>query len=518
MTLREKILQTFVVTIREINRHGGPKEFFEKYPVGGFFYRVLPETIGIVEDGTGTNYERLKECRKYSKIPLLVCADGCRVPGQTISAGASSIAGSKSVDDAYNLGKLIGMQCNSNGVDWVLTPSIDILYSRNMSLTAVSDDPVVTAELYRNVVRGIQDQGVCATVKHFPGLGTNNINMHFAPGRNTLPFEEWMDSYGYTYKEMFKEGVMSVMTTHTALKSYTDERENGYYPIATFSHKLTTELLKEKLGFEGAVVTDALIMGGMATGNLVEETVQAFKAGADVLLWPPIEAAERIEELILNGEIPMSRLDDALSRIQKLREFRNKALTEVKVEAPDAEKANQIAKTIISNGICEYKNKIGLLPLNKETVKKILIIDAGEKEDMKPSLLLADALKKVGFSVDVKRDIYDVSSNVCWQSDIDELQASYDVVIFSVNTSYLTDWGKPFMLIWASQLFDKKKKIIINYGSPLFAEDYFPDEYTIIEVNASPTATSTAFVAEGIIGKRKFTGKKVLSGRLAEKI
>lgn len=77
MTLREKILKTFVVTIREINTHGGPEEFFSKYPVGGMYYgeaAALRDENGL-EIGTQLDFDKLNECKKYSKTKLLVCAD-----------------------------------------------------------------------------------------------------------------------------------------------------------------------------------------------------------------------------------------------------------------------------------------------------------------------------------------------------------------------------------------------------------------------------------------------------------
>lgn len=511
MTLKEKILQTFIVTVREINKHGGPKEFFEKYPVGGMYYSVLPGAEDTVEMGTGTSYKRLCECRKYSKVPLLVCADGAGITGAKYSCGPSALVSSKNLKDAYDYGKLLGMQMNFHGVDWLLGPSVDLLYDRSMPLYAASDDPKLTAKVYSEVVRGLQDQGVCATLKHFPGLGTNSINMHFGHGRNVLDFDEWMNSYGYLYKELFKTSPLSVMTTHVSLKSYTDEYENGYYPIATYSKRLTNDLLKEELGFEGAVVTDALIMGGMATGNLIEETVQAFKSGADLLLWPPVEAADRIEELILSGEIPESRLDEALARIQKMRDFRNKALQEKKYEEPTAEKADEISKRVTAHGICEYKNEIGLLPLNTDKVKNILIVNAAENENSKAASNLADALNKAGFNAEVKRDIYDVPSRVCWQDDIDELQSKYDLTIFSMSMDYATSWSVSFMMVWASQLFDKNKKLIINYGSPFFAEDYFAEEHTIVEVNNGADEKTVELLVERLLGKEPFTGTKVLT-------
>ncbi len=513
MTLREKIFKTFIVTIREINTHGGPEKFFEKYPVGGMYYSegtpLLDENGN--EMGTATTFEKLNECKKYSKNKLLVCADGCSVRDQSIRIYAQrSLGASLNLEDAYEFGKIIGMQMNDKGIDWVLAPSIDMCIDHLMYLMAISDDPETIAKIYREVVKGIQDQGVCATAKHFPGLGTYFVNMHIGPGSNTMPFDEWMKTYGYTYKELFKEGLMSVMTTHTSLKSYDDEFTDGYYPIATYSKKLTTDLLKGELGFEGAVVTDALIMGGMATGDLVAETVQAFKAGADLLLWPPVEAAEKIEEAILNGDIPMSRLDDALTRIEKMENFRNKALAEKAYDKPDAKFVDETLLRISKNGICQLRNDIDLLPISKEKYKKILVVDVTD-EDKKSSEMLKNELISRGFEAEVKRDIYDVPSRVCWQADIDKLQDEYDLVIFNINAFFVAEWSVPHMLIWASHLFDKKKKIIVNYGSPFFAFDYMPEDPTFIEMNCTPTKDTVKMLVDGLLGDIELTGKCIVT-------
>lgn len=513
MTLREKILKTFIVTIREINTHGGPQKFFEQYPVGGMYYseeEPLLDEEGK-EMGTATTFERLLECKKYAKNKLLVCADNSSVRGQQIRLHPQrSLGGSRNLEDAYEWGRILGMQMNDKGIDWVLGPSIDMCFDHLMYLMAISDDPKVTADVYRQVVKGIQDQGVCATVKHFPGLGTYFVNMHLAPGANNLPIDKWMETYGYTYQEMFKEDVMSVMTTHVSLKSYDNEFADGYYPIATYSKKLTTDLLKGELGFEGAVVTDALIMGGMSTGNLVAETVQAFKAGADLLLWPPVEAAEKIEELILSGEIPMSRLEDALMRIEKMESFRNRALANRTFNTPDAKYVDEKLLEITKNGICQLRNDIGLLPIHTDRYKKILIVDVTDEDNIS-SRLLSQEFTKRGIQAEVKRDIYDVPSRVCWQTDVDKLQAEYDLVIFNVNAFFVAQWSVPHMLIWASHLFDKKKKIIVNYGSPYFAVDYFPEDPTIIEMNCSPTKETVEMLVDGILGKAKFTGRSLIT-------
>ena len=313
---------------------------------------------------------------------------------------------------------------------------------------------------------------------------------------------------------MFKQGVQSVMTTHVTLKSFDNELNDGFYPTATFSKKLTTDLLKGQLGFDGAVVTDALIMGGMATGDLVAETVQAFKAGADLLLWPPVEAAEKIEEAILAGDIPMSRLDDALARIEKMEQFRNKALEEKSYDTPDAAYADAKTLEIAKRGICQLRNEIGLLPLSEEKYKKILIVDTTEKDlfgDTVSSNLLKKALEKRGIKADVRRDIYDEPSWVVWQSDVDKLSEEYDLVIFNLNAQYASEWSEPHIHIWASHLFKKEKKLFINYSSPYWASEYLPEDPTIIEVNCSSTEEIADYLVQGLFGEVEFTGKSLLT-------
>lgn len=512
MTLREKILQTFIVTVREVNMHGGPEKFFEKYPVGGlYFSEAARYTDKDGRDiGTATTFEMLKKCKECSKNRLFVCADEVNMKGQTVGLSQRSLGAVKDENVAYEYGKIIGMQMRENGIDWVLAPSIDMYLHPSMPVMAISDNPEKIARIYKMVIKGIQDQGICATAKHFPGLGTNGINMHFAPGNNDLDFDKWQDSYGYTYKEVINAGVQAIMTTHTALRAYDNDFEDGYYPIATYSKKLTTDLLKGELGFGGAVVTDALIMGGMATGNIVDETVRAFKAGADFLLWPPIEAAEKIEEAILSGDIPMSRLDDALERIAKIREFREKASASVIGDEPDSRFADDTMKKLISDGICLLKNDIDLLPI-KDGVKNILIIDATNQYDNVSSDMLKNEFMSYGYRVDVKgTDIYDIPSRVCWQVDIDKLYDAYDLIVYNVNLGYASTWDEGFMLIWASHLFKKGKKIIINYGSPYFCKDFFPQDPTYIEMNCDPSREAVSALVKKILGKSEFVGMPII--------
>ena len=219
-----------------------------------------------------------------SKIPGMIAADveagvGHVVPGELRFPHEMAWAANgdeKVVEEAH---EAIAARCRELGIHWSFSPIVDINYNMQNSVANIrtaSDDPKIVAKFGTAAVRGYQKNGfMAAGCKHFPGDGVDDRDQHFCTTINSFSRKKWMETYGYTYKEMFEEGVMSVMTTHVTLKSYDNEITDGFYPIATYSKKLTTDLLKKELGFNGVVVTDALVMGGMATGNLVKEAVQA---------------------------------------------------------------------------------------------------------------------------------------------------------------------------------------------------------------------------------------------------
>ncbi len=506
LTLREKVLQTFVVTMREINKHGGPEKFFEQYPVGGMYYAECAPDAPIPETGTKLSRQRLALCRQSSRLPLLVCADETSARGQHYWLNLDTVSAIDTEEAAYEYGKIVGMQMNDHSVDWVLGPIADLLIDPTMPLFGWCEDAPTAARMTGAIIRGIQDQGVCATIKHFPGNGTSNLNMHFGPGANTLDFPTWMDTFGHIYKNAADQDVLSVMTTHVTLESYDNEMHDGYYPIATYSKKLTQDLLKDRLGFRGAVVTDAMVMGGSANGDIVEETAQAFRCGADLLLFPPVEAADRIVELLQSGEIPMSRLEDALRRIGRMRAFREDAMRDHTMDTPSPDYINAANDKLAADGMCLLRNEKGLIPLSADTVNKILIVDATDSGE-NASCLLQEELQKRGFAVDVKRDIYDTSSMICWQDDLQAMADGYDLVIISMHMDYTTAWSTQCMLIWGTHLFRSGNKVIINYGSPLFAPTYLPQEPTFIEVNSAPNQFTVPILVDKLLGKSPFTGK-----------
>ena len=178
------------------------------------------------------------------------------------------------------------------GVHWTFSPIVDINYNMNNPVTnirAISDRPELVDKIGKAAVCGLQKNGLMAAgCKHFPGDGVDDRNQHFCTTVNNFSKEEWMNTFGYVYKEMFKAGVSSVMVAHISLPAY-DEKMNDWvgYPPASLSYNLQTKLLKEELGFEGCIVSDALSMvGACACVDYDRLAIEFVKAGGDILLFP----------------------------------------------------------------------------------------------------------------------------------------------------------------------------------------------------------------------------------------
>ncbi len=509
MTLREKVLQTFVAASREIKKNGGIKAFFEKYPVGALFYAQktgAPDLAVIMEEGFKDERDYILACKKASKNPLLVCADSAKIGDDGISLPAfAALGSSRDTDLAYRVGRAYGMQMNYNHIDWILGPCIDMSENRVSDLVSstMTDDPILNADIFSAVVRGTQDEKVAATVKHFPGLGTHHSNFHYAPAQNIMDFDTWLGTYGYSYLRCFDANALTVMTSHLSFRAFDNEGNDGLFPISTYSKKLTEELLKGKLGFKGAVVTDALCMGGLASGDQVMDAVNAFRAGADFLLWPPMEAADIIVEKLESGEIPMSRLEDALSRIEYVR--RHIGIWDAdRVEMPvDPAFVNETAKEVARKGPELVRNRKSLIPLDKNKIKKILVIgnatDDGMFKKIEP---FCDVLREKGFEVDFQRYLLS-----CWEDVVHPMVAPYDLVIHLMAVPFTVGvFPDVCSTTWAFHLVPREKRMIVNFSSPYFADDYYPEDDTFVTAHQSPSANGFAAVVDALVGDAPFLG------------
>lgn len=529
LTLREKIGQTMLMLPdREMELklgEGSLEMYFKRYPITGYFmgwklFAGVPEEkrIDFVRSSV-MDYQRA------SKLPLLFQQDyesGVGLQGMTPFPKEMALGATDSPELAYKYGKSVALECRSLGINWVLHPVADLnLNPLNpiVNTRSISDDPEKAICLLSKQIKGLQDNHIAATIKHFPGDGVDYRDQHLMTTVNSLSKEQWKQYHGRVFEELIKKGVACIMPGHITLPAYQKERINGYLPPATLSHELLTDLLKKEMRFDGVVVSDAMTMAGFRGWykNDLEGQVASFLAGVDILLWPSYEYMDTLEIRIRRGEIPMERLDDAVRRVWAMKErFGLLKKDRELIRSVSAEEKNEIRKTskeITERSITLVRDDDHKLPLSLEKDKKILLVAVtpvahkGDDRDFKRLQNLRDEFMKNGFDVDFRRNI--LYEDQGWQDNATEI---YDKVIFLVARNTHTPFG-PLQLwddeaqsVWAANSMDKSKVIVISLGSPYIGNEYFERVKTYINTYSNDASTHSALL-QILMGKLPFRGK-----------
>lgn len=320
MTDEEKTGQLFVnmVTNRD---PAALKETVNRFHAGAIrYHNASKEEI----------YEQNKILQENTKIPLLI-ASNCEaggnggVDGGTAIANGAAIAAADDEELAYETAKIGAIESAAIGCSWNFAPVTDLLYNwRNtiVQLRAFNSSPDDTIRYARAFHRGTRTQNIATCCKHFPGDGLEENDQHLIMGINDMSCEEWDETYGKVYRTLIDDGVMTIMAGHIALPAYSKKlcpsmQDQDILP-ATLAPELISGLLKEKLGFNGLVVTDASHMIGMyAAMPRSEQVPRAIAAGCDMFLFfnDPEEDFGYMLKGYQDGIITKDRMDDALRRI-----------------------------------------------------------------------------------------------------------------------------------------------------------------------------------------------------------
>lgn len=528
LSIREKIGQTMVMLpdrkTEMILGNGTLDGFFKHYPVGAFFmgYKLFDGVKS--EDRTEHLRKAVAEYQKASKLPLIMQEDyetGLGLPGMTAFPREMSIGATNNEQLAYQYGEGIAFESRSVGVNWVLHPVCDLNlnpFNPIVNTRSISDNPDKAIRLLKQQINGLQQNGVAATIKHFPGDGVDYRDQHLLTSCNSLSKSDWDKTYGKVYKELILNGVSCIMPGHISLPAYQKTKINGFYPPATLSKELLTDLLKGKLGFKGVIVSDALVMAGFRgyyKSNL-ESEIKSFEAGVDMMLWPSYAFMDSVEARIKRGEIPMSRLDDAVQRVWAMKERfgllkKNRELIKP-ISVDDISKYDKVAQEISDKSITLVRDVKKLLPLKSEKKEKILVVSlaAPSKRGDYPTqqiIKLQQELISKGFNVDFQRDILYESG--FWS---DELTDKYDKVIFVTNRYFhyppgpLQFWDNQAQTVWCINSTNKEKVIVVSLGSPYHANEYFERVSTIINAYSCDDSTIRS-VAKALSGELVMTGK-----------
>ena len=414
LSLREKIGQTVICrsdTDRYIKLCGSIKGFAERYPVGGIFNNG--NVVKGLLVGENDNFRGIvAELNKYLRVPVITVAD-CGFfaqKGGLILPPQMALGATRDEDLAYGIGEYQAENFKKTGITWGLWPVCDLNISKKSPITdsrSVSDDPELTVKIVKSELEAMKKAGVVATIKHYPGPPFDEeSDPHVVPIDNETPFDFWMATHGKMYKDLIKAGVPAIMTGHINLVSYQTEKIDGKYPPATMSYELTTQLLREELGFEGVTVTDALEMGGFSGEKALENTVRSFLAGNDMLLWPMFEYIDEMEKRILSGKIDEKILDAAVERIWNLKQEYS-VLDEGKIDSDkDIDFFKERILPVAEKSLTLIQDPKKNLPLNKEKTKNVLIIITTPSDAQYNDLCyLKTTLEKYGCNVNIKRKV-----------------------------------------------------------------------------------------------------------------
>ena len=390
MSDEEKVGQLFFqLTASHEEEH--LKELMEKYHLGGCRYNPAPGSEIL---------EQNRILQKYANIPVFIACnteaggDGACKDGTYIGAGIKIGATGKE-EYAYELGKMANEEASAIGCNMAFAPVCDIHYhweNTEIVSRAFGNNPERVAKMSKAYLEGAhQIPGFACAAKHFPGNGQDFRDAHISNNVNYFDVEQWDATYGMVYRTLIENGLDAIMAGHIMLPEYAKAinpklQDEDMLP-ATLSHEIMTGLLRERLGFNGMVVTDASHMVAMTNRMTRKEMLPlAINAGCDMFLFfnDPEEDFETMLSAYKNGIITEERMTEALMRILGLKAhmgLHKKAKEELVPKAERLQEAlgraeykamqQAISKEAIT--LVKYKDK-DVLPITKERYPRIMIV------------------------------------------------------------------------------------------------------------------------------------------------
>ncbi|MCD2500583.1 beta-N-acetylhexosaminidase [Clostridium sp. NSJ-145] len=324
MTLEQKIGQLFIVGFEGDIINDEIIDLVNNQEVGGLIYfsRNVVDSNQII-----TLNNEIKDIKK--DIPLFISVDEeggvvSRVPDEFLKLPSSGYIGKFDDENlSYNIGSIISKELKSLGFNMDFAPVLDIDSNPNNTVIgerAFGNNADIVSKLGIKTMEGLRDGGIIPVVKHFPGHGDTDIDSHYGLPIVTKTLEELNNLEFIPFKNAIENGADVVMVSSIILSSIDSE-----YP-ATMSKKVTTDILRNKLNFDGVIATDDMTMGAiMDNYNLTDAVIMAINAGNDLILVchgydDIIKSISAVKDAVSSNIISEERIDESVYRILKLKE------------------------------------------------------------------------------------------------------------------------------------------------------------------------------------------------------
>lgn len=524
MGVEEKIGQLFCVLFKRAD----PEELEDVFRVlspGGCMYRTVPAQKAITFGNL---------LRSRTKIPMLLAANLEKggngiVEEGTLVGSPMEIAATDDVEMARKMAEVCAKEGAAVGANWAFAPIIDIDSNFRNPITntrTFGSDPARVMDMGVAYVRTVQELGMAASIKHFPGDGQDERDQHLVTSINDMDCEVWDETYGRIYRACIEAGAKTVMVGHILQPSWI-RRLNPSIQDAdmlpgSLSRELMQGLLRGHLGFNGLIVTDATTMAGYTLPMSRRLAVPTSIAnGADMFLF-----SRNLEEdygFMLQGYrdglITPERLNEAVTRILALKA----SLGLHRPMAPlSEEKAAQVigcgehrawAAECAGKAITLVKEQPGVLPITPERYPRILFhaiesLGGTSQYTVKPACRkVMEALEKEGFQVDLFVPNQGTEGQTPKTTDT---IGKYDLILYVANlstksnqTTVRIEWAQP-MGANCGHFINDVPTVFVSLENPYHLLD-FPRVKTYINCYSNNDNCIHALI-EKLMGRSAFTG------------
>jgi len=525
MTLREKVGQLMMPFVlgnfapEGSETHDRIVRVIEEENIGGVIMSVgSPSEVAI----------KLNDLQSHSKYPLLVSADletgaGFRFRGAVhiptnIALGGATMFPSLMVfgatgdpKHAYELGRITALEARAMGVHVPFAPVLDVNNNPDnpiINIRSFGEDPEAVADLGVALVQGLQDFGAVATGKHFPGHGDTETDSHLAlpiirVGRARLDAVELVP-----FRAAIDAGIQGIMTAHIAVPEL-----SGEATPSTLSPRVLTDLLRNDLGFEGIVFTDAMDMA--AVNRLYprgEAAVRAVLAGADVILMPADvkQAIDAILEAIDDERLTEARIDESVGKLLRLKE--DLGLAEERTVPLDVipqvvgvPQHMEMAQEVAERSITLIQNQRDLLPLLGTRTARVLSVSFRNPGDVLSGRYFDGRLRET-YPRMVSRTVDGATNSEAYQ-DLLVRAGSSNLVIVSVYTNFAGRVELPDATVEFVNELAKRRitHVVISFGNP-YLISMFPDAQAYMLAWSSAQFSQQA-AADALFGRIAISGR-----------
>lgn len=372
------------------------EQLVDEYHLGGVI--LFAENVQSTEQTARLVSDYQNAAEKFGLMMTIDQEGGIvtRLQSGTDFPGNMALGATRSEEMAYDVGQAIGREIGSLGINTNFAPVMDVNNNPDNPVIGVrsfGEDPDLVADLGIAYTKGLQSTGVAATAKHFPGHGDTDVDSHL--GLPEVPHDrERLEQVELApFQQAMEAGVDMIMTAHVTFPQIDDTTvtsqktgEEVTLP-ATLSHKVLTELMRDDMGYDGIITTDAMNMNAITDHfGTVDAAIRAVKAGSDIVLMPVglEEVADGLLSAIEEGEISEERIEASVERILSLKIERgiikqeNPPSIEDKIakatEIVGADEHQQLEREVANGSITLVKNEDDALPLNQDSQGEIVVV------------------------------------------------------------------------------------------------------------------------------------------------